>query len=60
MSLDNNCLQIANGTSYCSNFDNQIVFLVNGMANGEFQHYTPKDGDKILISYGRIEEIPNH
>lgn len=57
MSLKDNCLKIPNGTSYCSNFDNQVVFLVNGNVNGEFQHYTPKSEDKILISYGSKEAI---
>ena len=60
MSLDNNCLRLSNGTSYCSSLDSQIIFMVDGMVNGEFQHYTPKDGDKLLINYGRVEEISHH
>ncbi|WP_337861808.1 hypothetical protein [Nitrososphaera sp.] len=55
MSLDNNCLQIQDGTSYCSNFDNQIIFSVNGMANAGFQYYIPANGDTIVVSYGKIE-----
>lgn len=51
MSLDNNCLSLRNGAQYCSNFENQVTFSVNGKPNGEFQHYTPRDGDKILLSY---------
>jgi hypothetical protein len=48
-----NCFVIKdNGSSYCSNFDKQISLYVNGEVNNMFQHYVPKDGDKILLSYG--------
>lgn len=57
MTLANNCLSIANRTSFCSNFDNQISFIVNGQPSGQFQHYIPYDKDRILISYGKGEEI---
>jgi hypothetical protein len=59
MSLAQNCLTISNGSSYCSNFNNQIVFLVNGKANDQFEHYVPKDGDRILISYGSADKVNN-
>lgn len=57
MTFANNCLTLNNGSSYCSDFDNQISFLVNGRQNTQFQHYVPKDGDRIMISYGKPEEI---
>lgn len=57
MTLANNCLSLANGTSFCSNFDNQISFIVNGQPSGQFQHYIPYDKDRILISYGKGDEI---
>lgn len=57
MTLANNCLTLNNGTSYCSDFDNQISFVVNGIQNPQFQHYIPKDGDRILVSYGDPEQI---
>lgn len=57
MTLANNCLTLDNGSSYCSDFDNQISFVVNGKANSQFQHYVPKDGDRILISYGNPDKI---
>ncbi|MFY9299591.1 MAG: hypothetical protein WAO91_00170 [Candidatus Nitrosotenuis sp.] len=52
-----NCFTLDNGTSYCSDFDNQISFVVNGRQNSQFQHYIPKDGDRILISYGKPENV---
>lgn len=57
MTFANNCLSLANGSSYCSNFDNQVSFIVNGQSNGQFQHYIPYDKDRILISYGKGDEI---
>lgn len=57
MTLAKNCLTLNNGSSYCSGLDNQISFVVNGKQNPQFQHYIPKDGDRILISYGKPEQI---
>jgi len=57
MTFAKNCLIMDNGSSYCSDFDNQISFVVNGKQNSQFQHYIPKDGDRILISYGKPEKI---
>jgi len=57
MTLANNCLTLANGSSYCSNFDSQIRFFVNGVPNNDFQHYLPSDNDRILISYGKDSDI---
>jgi hypothetical protein len=57
MSLARNCLTLNNRSSYCSNFDNQIMFLVNGKTNNQFEHYSPNDGDRILISYGNRNDI---
>ncbi len=57
MTLAQNCLVIDNGSSYCTNFDNGIMFLVNGDVNNQFQHYVPKEGDRILVSYGKKDVI---
>ncbi|TBR08562.1 MAG: hypothetical protein EPO62_06695 [Candidatus Nitrosotenuis sp.] len=57
MTLAKNCLTLNNGSSYCSDFDNQVSFLVNGRQNSQFQHYVPKDGDRILLRYGNPEKI---
>jgi len=34
-----------------------IAFLVNGKANDQFEHYIPKDGDTILISYDNNDDL---
>jgi hypothetical protein len=57
MTLADNCLTLATGLSYCSNFDSQIRFYVNSVPNNEFQHYLPRDGDRILISYGKTADV---
>jgi hypothetical protein len=57
MSFAQNCLIVSNGSSYCSNFNNQIAFLVNGKANDQFEHYIPKDGDTMLISYDNNDDL---
>jgi hypothetical protein len=57
MTLADNCLSLATGLSYCSNFDSQIRFYVNNIPNSEYQHYLPRDGDRILISYGNAAEV---
>ena len=56
MSLGKNCL-VMNSLSYCSNFENQLMFFVNGTENNQFEHYVPRNGDRILVSYGKPEEI---
>lgn len=33
------------------------MFFVNGIPNNQFEHYTPNDGDKILITYGGRKDI---
>jgi hypothetical protein len=58
MSFAQNCLIVSNESSYCSNFNNQIAFLVNGKANDQFEHYIPKDGYTTLISYDNNDDLP--
>ena len=57
MSLGKNCLVISNGSSYCSNIENQVMFFVNDTKNNQFEHYVPGNGDRILVSYGPPDEI---
>ena len=57
MKLANDCIVLYNDSSYCTNFNNQVSFVVNGKPNKLFEHYTPRDGDKILISYGKANEL---
>jgi hypothetical protein len=35
----------------------RLHFLVNGKANDQFEHYIPKDGDTILISYDNNDDL---
>ena len=42
--------------SFCNNQDNNIKFYVNNQSNNEFENYVFKDSDKILISYGSVNE----
>lgn len=58
ITLANNCLIIGDKGSVCSNFDKQIRFLVNGKINQLFEHYSPNENDRILVSYGNSREIP--
>ncbi|MDE1728043.1 MAG: hypothetical protein KGH81_02545 [Thaumarchaeota archaeon] len=57
MSLGENCLVINNGSSYCSNLENQVMFFVNDTKSNKFEHYVPGSGDRILVSYGTPDEI---
>lgn len=57
MKLANDCITLDNDSSYCTNFNNQVSFEVNGEPNKLFEHYTPRDGDKILVSYGKANEL---
>ncbi|HJT46942.1 MAG TPA: hypothetical protein VJ729_02080 [Nitrososphaeraceae archaeon] len=59
MTFAQNCLTLDNDSSYCSNFNNQISFWVNGKLNDKFEHYSPNDRDRILITYGNKKDIQN-
>ena len=49
------CLE-TDSQSLCNNQDNNIKFYVNNQSNNEFENYVFKDSDKILISYGSVNE----
>ena len=49
------CLE-TDSHSFCNNQDNNIKFYVNNQPNNEFENYVFKDSDKILISYGSVNE----
>lgn len=57
MKLANDCITLDNSSFYCTNFNNQVSFEVNGEPNKLFEHYTPRDGDRILVSYGKANEL---
>lgn len=49
------CLGVS-GKEFCNNENKNIKFYVNGKPNNEFGDYVFNDLDKILISYGDINE----
>lgn len=51
MSFSKSCFIINNKQSFCNNFNNELRFFVNGKPNSQFQHYTPRNNDTILIAY---------
>ncbi|MGH9909891.1 MAG: hypothetical protein ACRD32_04560, partial [Nitrososphaerales archaeon] len=53
MKFDSQCVTLGNGTSYCDEGDKTLKFFVNGVRNDMYGKYVLKDGDKILISYGK-------
>lgn len=57
MTFEQNCIILYNGSQYCNSFENELTFLVNGQNNAKFQHYIPKDGDRIVIDYGKAKRV---
>lgn len=51
MSFSRSCFILGDKQSFCNNFDNELRFFVNGKPNNQFQHYTPRNNDIILIAY---------
>ena len=51
MSFSQSCFILSNKQSFCNNFDNALMFFVNGKPNSQFQHYTPRNNDTLLIAY---------
>lgn len=45
-----------NSQDFCNNKEKNLKFYVNNQLNNEFEDYIFKDSDKILISYGLINE----
>lgn len=33
------------------------MFFVNGTEINQFEHYVPRNGDRILVTYGNPDEI---
>lgn len=44
---------------FCAAGGNTLKFYVNGLSSRDFENYTPKDIDRILISYGNETELQN-
>ena len=56
MEFDKNCLTLDTGEKYCNNAEKSLKFYVNGQLNNEYENYISEDLDKILISYGNVNE----
>ncbi len=60
MKFDKSCLQLDSGENsgkkYCTDDKNSLKFYVNGQPNDQYEQYVFKDLDKILISYGPLDE----
>ena len=56
MKLNDTCLMIDDGTSYCDDGNKELKIYVNGKHNDEFAEHDIKDEDKILLSYGDVSE----
>lgn len=56
ISFDQNCFVLDTGEKYCSDEQNQLRFLVNGIEDSRFADYELNDLDRVLINYGPKDE----
>jgi hypothetical protein len=57
MKFTKDCFVIDDGTSYCNGVDDRTLkFFVNEKPNASYEKYVPKEGDRILIVFGRENE----
>lgn len=54
--LDEQCITIPDGTSYCTDEKYSLKYFVNDNMMSDISDYDVSDGDRILISYG--DETP--
>jgi len=54
--LDDTCLVLDDGTSYCNERNKVLKLYVNGKYNDKFAQYDIQDEDQILLSYGDESE----
>jgi len=52
MTFTKECFTLDTGERYCNDGQNSLKMLVNGQVNTSFHKYEPRQGDRILISYG--------
>ena len=58
MKLDENCLITGTGQTFCTDQINSLKFYVNGSFNSAAPFEEINDGDRLLISFGPIND-PN-
>jgi hypothetical protein len=56
MKLNDTCLQLDDGTSFCNEENKEWKMYVDGEHNDEFAEYDLQDEDRILLSYGEDSE----
>ena len=56
LKLNDTCLMLDDGTSYCNEGNTELKMYVDGKHNDEFAEYEIQDEDKILLSYGHESE----
>lgn len=54
--FNESCLAVSDSQIFCNDANKNVKFYVNNKPNNEFGNYVFKDLDKILISYGDINE----
>lgn len=60
MDITSECISLRYDSSqFCSDKDNTISFLINGKYYSDIMSYEIKHNDRILISFGDPEEIPD-
>jgi len=56
LKLNETCLILDDGTSYCDDDQKELKLYVNGKHNDEFDTYDIQDEDRILLSFGDESE----
>ncbi|MFQ5998271.1 MAG: protein-disulfide isomerase, partial [Candidatus Bathyarchaeia archaeon] len=52
ISLSSSCLSLDDGRQFCNQGVSTLKLFVNDNPNDDFENYFPRDGDRILITYG--------
>lgn len=52
MAFNETCFVTDEKTAYCTTTEKKLVLYVDGLENSQYQHYEPRDLDRILIVYG--------
>lgn len=54
--LTDTCLTLDTGSKYCTDATNSLKFFVNGEPKSDFANYEFRDLDRLLISYGPVNQ----
>ncbi|KKQ91664.1 MAG: protein-disulfide isomerase [Microgenomates group bacterium GW2011_GWC1_39_7b] len=56
MNFTENCFILDGGKKSCNSESSSLKMYVNGVANTQYQNYVPQDLDRILISFGPVND----